>query len=55
MSKKIKASDLSASGAIIQALFARLYPNGLTEAQMEAEGQKHGWVARALERYRDGL
>ena len=55
MSKKITAADLTASGAVIQVLFEHNYPNGLTEKQMEAEGKKHGWVARALERYLNGL
>ena len=53
--KKITAADLTASGAVIQVLFEHNYPNGLTEKQMEAEGKKHGWVARALERYLNGL
>ena len=49
----IYASDLTASGAVIQALFAQKYPNGLTEWQMEQEGKKYPWVMRALERWRE--
>ena len=55
MEEKITAKDLAASGPIIQVLFENEYPDGLTLAEFEREALKHGWVARALERYLNGL
>ena len=53
MSKRITEADLEESGVIIRVLFGKMYPRGLTEKQMEEEGKKHDWVARALARWRE--
>lgn len=46
--EKITWQDLSASGTIVQDMFAAVFPEGLTEEEME--NSDRGWVRRALAR-----
>lgn len=48
--KIYKAADVSACGFAVKNLFAQIYPNGLTAAEMHEEAKKHMWVKFVYER-----
>lgn len=45
---RITAAELSACGPVVQAIYRKLYPEGLTRGELEELAKSQGWMRRIL-------